>query len=200
MAVPEPSDKAMEYYRSGNVLWIVSQVVALAIPCLVLFTGLSARMRTLARRIGRRWFFIVLVYFVFYSLLEYALDFPLAYYAGYVRQHAYGLSNQTFEKWLADSLKELAVGMVFGVPAGVAAVPADPPQSAPLVALYGAAVASRDVLRDAGRADLGRPAVQSLRPDEGQAVGGPDPGAGRARRGSRAAASSRWIRAWTPRR
>ena len=42
------------------------------------------------------------------------LDFPLAYYAGYVRQHAYGLSNQTFQKWLVDSLKELAVGMVFG--------------------------------------------------------------------------------------
>ena len=40
--------------------------------------------------------------------------FPLAYYAGYVRQHAYGLSNQTFQKWLVDSLKELAVGMVFG--------------------------------------------------------------------------------------
>jgi Zn-dependent protease with chaperone function len=79
-----------------------------------LFSGLSARMRTLARRIGRRWFFVVLVYFIFYGLLEYALHFPLAYYAGYVRQHAYGLSNQTFQKWAADSLKELAVGLIFG--------------------------------------------------------------------------------------
>lgn len=114
VAVPEPSPKAMEYYHSGNVLWIVSQVLALAIPCLVLFTGLSARMAALAGRLGRRWFFIVLMYFVFYGLLEYALHFPLAYYAGYVRQHAYGLSNQTFQKWLADSLKGLAVGLVFG--------------------------------------------------------------------------------------
>ena len=114
VAVPEPSEKAMQYYRSGNVLWVVSQLVGLAIPALLLFTGLSARMRSLARRIGRKWFFIVGVYFILYSLLAYVLDFPLAYYAGYVRQHAYGLSNQTFQKWLADSLKELAVGMVFG--------------------------------------------------------------------------------------
>ena len=40
--VPEPSEKALRYYRSGNVLWVVSELVGLAIPCLLLFTGLSA--------------------------------------------------------------------------------------------------------------------------------------------------------------
>ena len=114
VAVPEPSPQAMEYYRSGNVLWIVSQATALAIPALVLLTGLSARIRNLARRVGRKWFFIVLVYFVLYSVLQWALQFPLAFYAGYVRQHAYGLSNQTFLKWLRDALLEGAVGLAFG--------------------------------------------------------------------------------------
>lgn len=114
VAVPEPSPKAIEFYRSGNVLWIVSQVLALLIPPVILLTGLSARLRSLARRIGRRWFFTVLLYFIFYSVLVYLLHFPLAYYAGYVRHHAYGLSNQTFQKWLADSVKELAVELVFG--------------------------------------------------------------------------------------
>ena len=114
VAVPEPSEKAMRYYYSGNVLWVVSQWVSLAIPAMLLFTGLSAGMRTLSRRIGRKWFFIVAIYFILYCLLEYVLYFPLAVYAGYIRQHAYGLSNQTFQKWLADSLKALAVDMVFG--------------------------------------------------------------------------------------
>jgi Zn-dependent protease with chaperone function len=114
LAVPQASEQALQYYRSGNILWVVSRLVGLAIPALLLFTGLSARMRSLARRIGRKWFFIVGVFFILYSLLTYLLDFPLAYYAGYVRQHAYGLSNQTFQKWLFDSLKELAVHMVFG--------------------------------------------------------------------------------------
>ena len=80
----------------------------------MLLTGLSVRIRNLARRIGRKWFFIVLVYFVLYGVLQWAVQFPLAFYAGYVRQHAYGLSNQTLLKWLRDALLEGAVGLAFG--------------------------------------------------------------------------------------
>ena len=114
VAVPEPSPAALAYYRGGNVLWIVSQLTALAIPALVLLSGLSVRIRNLARRVGRKWFFIVLIYFVLYSVLQWILYFPLAYYVGYVRQHAYGLSNQTFWKWFHDLLVEGAVELAFG--------------------------------------------------------------------------------------
>ena len=66
--LPSPSRPPWrcEHYRSGNVLWVVSQAIALAIPAMVLATGLSVRIRNLARRIGRKWFFIVLVYFALY--------------------------------------------------------------------------------------------------------------------------------------
>lgn len=112
--VPEPSEKALAYYRSGNVLWTVNQLWGLVVPALLLFTGLSARMRSWAQRIGRKWFFVIALYYAFYVLLTYVLAFPLEYYAGFVRQHAFGLSNQSFGKWLGDSLKELAIGIVFG--------------------------------------------------------------------------------------
>ncbi len=49
-----------------------------------------------------------------YSVLQWALQLPLAFYAGYVRQHAYGLSNQTLLKWLRDALVEGVVGLAFG--------------------------------------------------------------------------------------
>ncbi len=114
VALPAPSPEAMAYYHSGNLLWIVWQASALAIPALVLLTGLSIRIRNLARRIGRKWFFVVLLYFVLYSVLQWVLQFPLAFYTGYVRQHAYGLSNQTFLKWLRDALLEGAIGLAFG--------------------------------------------------------------------------------------
>ncbi len=112
--VPEPSNKAMQYYRSGNVLWIVNQLWGLAVPALVLFTGLSARLRDASRAMGRKWFFVILVYFILYNLLNYVLDLPLAYYAGFVRQHAYGLSRQSLGKWFSDSLKGLVVGTIAG--------------------------------------------------------------------------------------
>src|SRR5918996_1953344 len=52
VTVPPPSDKAMRYYRSGNVLWVISTLWGLAVPVLLLFTGFSARLRNIARRIG----------------------------------------------------------------------------------------------------------------------------------------------------
>jgi len=112
--VPKPSEKAMRYYKSGNVLWVVENVWGILIPVLFLFTGFSARIRDWAAKIGRKWVFIIGLYFIFFTLLNYLIDFPLSYYQEFVRQHAYGLSNQTFRKWFGDSLKELTVGLVIG--------------------------------------------------------------------------------------
>src|SRR4051812_48571416 len=95
VAVPEPSELAMRYYNSGNVLWIVEQVWSVAVMVLLLATGFSARMRDVAKRVGRNWFFTIVVYFVLFTVLTAIIDLPLSYYTEYVREHAYGLSNQT---------------------------------------------------------------------------------------------------------
>jgi Zn-dependent protease with chaperone function len=42
------------------------------------------------------------------------IDLPLAYYLGFVRQHAYGLSNQTLAKWSTDAFLRLDVEMAVG--------------------------------------------------------------------------------------
>jgi Zn-dependent protease with chaperone function len=112
--VPEPSEKAVSYYRSGVLLWIVNVVWGLLIPALFLFTGFSARIRDWAKRIGRWWYFIIGVYFAIFLIINFAIDLPLSYYQGYVRQHAYGLSNQTLGKWFGDEIKGLLIGIVFG--------------------------------------------------------------------------------------
>jgi Zn-dependent protease with chaperone function len=114
VTVPEPSALAMRYYHTGNVLWIVRELWALAVPALFLFTGLSARIRNAARQVGRWWFPTIILYFLAYAILTYLIDWPLNFYEGFLRQHAYGLSNQTLLKWLGDSLKGLLVTLVAG--------------------------------------------------------------------------------------
>lgn len=110
--VPEPTEKAMRYYKTGTVLWWVRTLWAFAVPALFLFSGFSARLRTLAGRLGRKWFFALAIFLALYSVADYLINLPLSYYAGFVRQHAYDLSNQTFGKWLGDSLKALGVGII----------------------------------------------------------------------------------------
>ena len=109
VAVPAPSALAVRYHRSGNVLWAVSTALSLLIPAVLLFTGVSARLRHLAHRIGRRWILMVALYALLFTLMTAILTLPLAYYEDFLRQHAYGLSNQSLGRWLGVWLKGVAV-------------------------------------------------------------------------------------------
>jgi Zn-dependent protease with chaperone function len=111
--VPVPSEKAMRYYRSGNVLWAGLTIWGFLVPLAWVATGASARLRSFAGRIARgRWYATVTVYFVFFIVLGTLIDLPLSYYADFVRPHAYGLSNQTLAKWTSDGAKGMVVSIV----------------------------------------------------------------------------------------
>jgi STE24 endopeptidase len=112
--VPEPSEKAMARYRSGVVLWLVDTAWGFILPAAILLTGFSARFRTWAARVSRKRVLTIAIYFAIFSIVTFVIDMPRAYYEEFVREHAYGLSNQTFSKWFGDSLKSLAVGTVMG--------------------------------------------------------------------------------------
>ncbi|MFQ5640389.1 MAG: M48 family metallopeptidase [bacterium] len=55
--------------------------------------------------------FYILLLFV---LLE-VINFPFAYYRGFIVEHHFELSNQTFGKWLADMLKGNLIGFLISV-------------------------------------------------------------------------------------
>jgi Zn-dependent protease with chaperone function len=115
IAVPDPTPQALSYYRSGNVLFVLGSVWDLLIPSLLLLTGVSARIRDWSRRRGRKWFFEIGLYFIVFTVIIFLVDLPLSYYQGFIRQHAYGLSNQTFGKWARDEVTGLLIGAVVGV-------------------------------------------------------------------------------------
>ena len=118
VSVPPASEAALRYYSSGNRLWVLDQVLSIALLAAILFSGLSARLRTWAERIGRNWFFTIVVYFALFTIVTSVITLPLAYYEEFVRQHDYGLSNQTLQKWWTDSLTALALNIVAGAVLG----------------------------------------------------------------------------------
>lgn len=114
VVVPPPTEEAVRYYQTGVAWWAFNKVWEIVLPAIILFTGLSAAIRTRAQRVGRKWFFTIGLYWVFFILVLYVVNWPLSFYLGYVRQHAYGMSNQTFQKWLLDSLISRGVLAAFG--------------------------------------------------------------------------------------
>lgn len=115
LPVPEPSPLAVQYHWTGLWLWAFGRLWVMTIPLVILVTGASARLREVARSLGRNWFGTVAVYVVLFLLVRFAAELPLRYYSGFIRQHSYGLSNQSPGKWLGDSFKELAVDVAGGV-------------------------------------------------------------------------------------
>ena len=115
VAVPAPSEKAVQFYRSGIALWFVGRSWALAVPALILFAGLSARIRRFASGRGRPWLVEVALYAVIFLAAEFVLNLPLRYYSGFVRLHEYGLSVQPFGRWLGDAFKGWGVEVVGAV-------------------------------------------------------------------------------------
>jgi Zn-dependent protease with chaperone function len=106
VAVPVPSELAVRYHRSSHLLWAGATALELLVPAAILFSGFSARLRERSRRLARgRWLAAVAVYGAAYAVIQSVLFLPLSWYAGFVRQHAYGLSTETASAWLGDWAK-----------------------------------------------------------------------------------------------
>jgi STE24 endopeptidase len=80
----------------------------------LLHFGLSARLRSLAERITGRVALQPALFWVGFVMFSFLFAFPFGIYADFLREHQYGLSNQTFAAWLADQLKVLGVEMAMG--------------------------------------------------------------------------------------
>ena len=101
---PGPSGSMRPASRSGSS----AGLGAWRCPALILLTGLSARIRAFAAGRGRPWLVEVRLYAVLFLAVEFLLNLPFRYYAGFVRPHEYGLSVQPVGRWLGDALKGLA--------------------------------------------------------------------------------------------
>jgi len=112
VAVPAPSAKAVSHYRSSLVLLVVEVTWSLALLTGFLFSGASARLRSWAESRGRRWYCSFALYCLVLATGYYVASLPMAWYAGFVHGHAYGLSNQTFSRWFGNSLKAQAIQIV----------------------------------------------------------------------------------------
>jgi STE24 endopeptidase len=73
---------------------------------LLTLSPLSARIRDLSVSVagGRVWLTIA-VYGLLVALLYYAVTFPVSLYGGFLREHTFGLSRQSFASWAWDYTK-----------------------------------------------------------------------------------------------
>jgi STE24 endopeptidase len=116
-----PEDVARGRAYTGGRYWLFAGGTALRFLFLVLLvvTPASAALRNLAVRLAPAQPAVaVAIYIVMLVLAFELLTLPLGYYAGYVREHAFGLSTQTRAAWLLDRAKAALIMLALAVPLG----------------------------------------------------------------------------------
>lgn len=100
------------YFDGGIVLDFVDTLYTVAIAALLLWLRISAAMRNFAARVTRHRFLQAPIYVVQYLAVTTVVGLPLSIYEGFIREHAYGLSNQTFLQWAGDFGIQFAVNLI----------------------------------------------------------------------------------------
>lgn len=116
-------DKATRYHRLKRRADLLSTLAAGAFLLALLWTGAALYLREIASFFGMTieggWEEPATVVFfaLFLTTLLYLLELPFAFYQGFLLEHRYGLSNETFRQWGKDQAKGLVLSVVFGVAA-----------------------------------------------------------------------------------
>jgi len=108
---------AKEYDAIHNRLFVLQILMVIALLAAFLFTGVSAALAEgLAARFGDSQWYVTNAVYTALTLFGFAAGmFPLSYYSGYVLEHHYELSKETFGEWVGDFIKSLLIDLVLAV-------------------------------------------------------------------------------------
>src|SRR5437660_6072349 len=109
---PNEKARADAYFEGSYWLILWNFLLTVAIALLLLTTKLSARIRNLAAALTSVRPVQAGIYAIGFAIITWALNWPLNCYEGFVREHQYGMSNQTFGAWFGESLKALTIALV----------------------------------------------------------------------------------------
>ncbi len=112
---PEKRAKAVAYSRATYFLYFAGTALSIGIYLLLWRARVTVQFRDWASRVSPRHFVECLVFVPLFLATVSLLEFPLEYYSGFVLEHRFDLSTQTFASWLGDWGKSFAVATVLGV-------------------------------------------------------------------------------------
>ncbi|HET7925032.1 MAG TPA: M48 family metallopeptidase [Rhodanobacteraceae bacterium] len=109
LLTPEQRELSNRYFEGGYWLQLWGFLYGVLVAAILLWGGISQRMRDIGRRVSKRPWLQTLIYAFLWVLVGFVLSLPFDIYARFVREHQYGLATQTFGGWFGDALKGLLV-------------------------------------------------------------------------------------------
>ena len=104
--------RVKKYNNMKLILGIAGFALQMAFLQIVLLTGLSSYIADYSLRWVSNAYIAMLIYLVILGFIDGVLFFPLDLYSGFLLEHRYSLSNQTFARWLWEEIKGALISFV----------------------------------------------------------------------------------------
>ncbi len=108
-------EKARKYQNAKHFVSMVKYVFLFVAGFSVLRFGISTRLKEVVLLYSADVWLTTALYFSVGFLCFWAFSLPFDYYTGYVIEHRFDLSTQTFRSWITDHLKGLILGMLLSL-------------------------------------------------------------------------------------
>ncbi len=116
LLTPEQRARSDAYFEGGYWVALWEFLYGLVVLFALLSLGWSVRLRERAERVAAPRWVQTLLFALMFTPLLWALSLPFTWYADFLREHSYGLSNQDFGAWLWDEFKGMLLSTVlFGI-------------------------------------------------------------------------------------
>lgn len=114
--IPSRSHEQVKAYnRAKLIAGIASSVFSFLIVLALVASGFTRRLDQWATLLVTNRYLALLLFAAVMGVVQSTATFAIGYYSGFLLEHKYKLSNQTFFRWLWERLKGLLVGGVFGL-------------------------------------------------------------------------------------
>lgn len=113
VAIPAATAAAIAYAQTHEVLWALAQLLTLALPAFLLFTGWGAALRNACAWLARGNRFVTLVLFAaVYLVLAALAAAPIDYLRAVTFEPAFGHAPQPLAAWIVGEIAPLLVKIV----------------------------------------------------------------------------------------
>ena len=116
MSASASPSQAKQYSRKKLTLSLIGTAVSFLFTLVIVISGLSLRVEAIVYSYTSSPYVALLLFSMLLGALSGFLSLPLSFYSGYLLEHRYSLSNQSFAQWLWELAKGLLVSLPIILP------------------------------------------------------------------------------------
>ena len=109
-----PADLSKKYSKQKYILAIIGMAVAFEYLVFMALIG-SPALKHLLSLITANQYILIAIYIIAFTIILDLITIPLSFYGGFILEHIFKLSNQTFFGWIKDELKKFLISIVLVV-------------------------------------------------------------------------------------